>query len=191
MDIVHEMNLDLLNSIKDGFKYNEKEYEQIVKNSSEILMSKTKGESFYGMFFPCERLSKIFIYKGKLVDNEAESDFTYYFDKDKRLVLTKRQFNEQDLSLIFYYYHESYIDVIWFSVSDNEVETVGRIEVPEGVLTNWLVSDIFEGNKIIGYHEYYFTIKKGWVYERSFIKGFMSDGSDVEKVTPFVTKYDV
>ena len=143
MDIVHEMNLDLLNSIKDGFKYNEKEYEQIVKNSSEILMSKTKGESFYGMFFPCERLSKIFIYKGKLVDNEAESDFTYYFDKDKRLVLT-----------------------------------------------NWLVSDIFEGNKIIGYHEYYFTIKKGWVYERSFIKGFMSDGSDVEKVTPFVTKYD-
>ena len=168
MNEAQKRNIDLLNSIKDGFKYDKKEYENIVKNSSEILMSKTNNVSFFGMFLPCEKLQEIFIYKGKLVKDESKSDFVYYFDKNKRLVLTKRQFGKDEKSLIFYYYHDSHIDMVWFDALHNRISLVGRIEIPDGILTRWLLGDIIRENTIISYYEYLFTVKQGEVLKKTF-----------------------
>jgi len=198
MNEAQKRNIDLLNSIKDGFKYDKKEYENIVKNSSETLMSKTNNVSFFGMFLPCEKLQEIFIYKGKLVKDEAKCDYTYYFDKDKRLVLTKRYYKgSSSLSLIFYYYHESYIDLVWYdpdcienekSFSKNTIKMVGRIEIPDGILTRWLLGDSIRENIITSYHEYLFTVKKRWVYERQFWARLSNLGEKDEETVSWFTK---
>lgn len=167
MNEYQRKNLEILTSIKDGFEFNEEYYEDIVKNSPEILMSKTKNVSSYGMFLPCKQLQKIFVYKGRLVKNEDKSDFVYYFDKDKRLILTKRQFSRRDINYIFYYYHDSYVDSVWYDPNFKEIKKVSRVETQNGAPTRWICGNI-RLNKLKSYEEYLFTVKEGWVKLRTF-----------------------
>ena len=167
MNEYQRKNLEILTSIKDGFEFNEEYYEDIVKNSPEILMSKSKNGSFYGMFLPCKQLQEVFVYKGRLVKNEEKSDQVYYFDKYKRLVLTKRQFSRLDINYIFYYYHDSYVDSVWYDPKYNEIHSVSRIEIQNDVPIRWIQGDVLFNN-ITRYEEYLFKVKDGVSLRRTF-----------------------
>ena len=62
-------NIKLLTAIRDKYLNIFAKKDEIINNSSQVLMSKNKGPSLYGMFYPNKGMNKYFHYKGTLVNN--------------------------------------------------------------------------------------------------------------------------
>ena len=149
------------------------DYENVISQCPKRLMS--IGIDIYGMFFPDNEVYKKHIYKGKLTTNEKKKNYAYYFDKDGKLRLTER-FTPGDglANIIFYYYYEDYIEIVWFKPKFNGVSQVGFIEYNKGTLVRYVDSDNVELElKTLGYincyTEFKYGIEKDYAIRRSFL----------------------
>ena len=161
------------------------DYENVISQCPKRLMS--IGIDIYGMFFPDNEVYKKHIYKGKLTTNEKKKNYAYYFDKDGRLRLTERFTSGDGLAnIIFYYYYENYIEIVWFTPKFNGVSHVGFIEYNNGILTRYVDSNdnrlmIKKLGYINRYTEFKYGVEKGYAIRRSFL-GKISK-NDIELLT--------
>ena len=148
------------------------DYENVINQCSKRLMS--RGIDLYGMFFPDNELYKDHIYKGKLTKNEKAKNYAYFFDSEERLRLTERYTPGDGLAnIIFYYYYEDYIEIVWYKPKFNGVSEVGFIEYNKGKLVRYVDSDDIELRlKTLGYinkyTEFQYGIKKDCAIRRHF-----------------------
>ena len=149
------------------------DYENVISQCPKRLMS--IGIDIYGMFFPDNEVYKKHIYKGKLTTNEKKKHSSYYFDEDGRLRLTERFIPGDGLAnIIFYYYYEDYIEIVWFKPKFNGVSQVGFIEYNNGILTRYVNADDAESElSELGYTNSYtedkYGIEKDCAIRRSFL----------------------
>ena len=175
-------NLSILKKLKETYSDCYLQYDEILNRSSRILMSKTKGTSLYGMFYPDERISKYFVYDGKIVDCVDDCDFLYYFDDKNRLKLTIRKYDNDNEDLIFYYYIDDKIDIVWYSFKRETIFMVGTIERKNDNLYRFLES--FDCKKEINSYKEYFFTNEGVVL-RTYARDFFKNGKDYESETKF------
>lgn len=159
------------------------DYENVISQCPKRLMS--VGIDIYGMFFPDNEVYKKHIYKGKLTTNEKKKNYAYYFDKDGKLRLTER-FTPGDglANIIFYYYYEDYIEIVWFTPKFNGVSGVGFIEYNNGILTRYVNADDAELDlKKLGYINNYtedkYDIEKDCAIRRSFLGKFYKNDKEL------------
>ncbi len=163
------------------------EYEEIVSSCPQKVMS--KGIDLYGCFLPDMEISKYFDYKGKLTTNEKRKHFSYYFDEKGRLRLTERYGDQEKLlNLIFYYYYEHHIEIVWYDVNRKEVCITGFIDYNAGRLSKFvesydIVQPLQSGKPIKSYHEYLFDAEQENVIHRVYSADMFSDGREWETIS--------
>lgn len=150
-------NIDILNKlqeIKENYKNCIEDYNKILKTYSYKKMS--IGDCIYGMYHPDHQLEKYFKYKGKLTNNEKKKNFSYYFDKNGRLILTERYSSEHLLNIILYYYYEDKTDIVWYCMNRKRINIVGVLFYHNDVLIKFIESgDV--SKKINSFKEYIFN----------------------------------
>lgn len=171
-------NLALLNSIMQKYCPTEKDCEVIEKKCPKVLMSTSKRPSFLGMFLPDLDLQNFFwTYfgdKGRVVKDPAKCDFTYYYDENDRLLLTKRKYVDSHLGLIFYYYYDNYVDVLWYNPEEknypghSKISLVGRIETINGTISRYVESQVGYALVVTSYDEYVFSKETNTVKQRHY-----------------------
>ena len=180
MSKYEEIVFNQLMSIANKHLYCINDYNYIMSLCSKRLMS--RGVALYGMFYPENELSKYFIYKGKLTTSEYKRNYTYYFDNEDKLRLTERYIeNGKLLNLIFYYYHEDLIEIVWVSTESEAVQFVGYVEYDNGKLIKFVesfdVEDIIKDNKKIqSFKEYLFDVDDEYVIKKTYSLDMFSDG---------------
>ena len=189
MDENDKKNLALLNSIMQKYCPTEKDCEAIEKKCPKVLMSTSRRVSGWGMLLPNLDLQNYFwvFYgeKGRLVKNPAKCDFTYYYDENDRLLLTKRKYAESELGLIYYYHYDNYIDMFWYtpernySIKEKNISAVGRIEMSDGVLSRFIYSELSCVTSVEDYIEHLFSKKTNKVTVHSYYSadGFLEESS--------------
>lgn len=151
----------------------EQDYSDIVSKCSKKLMSKSRHADLYGMFYPEKSLIEYFGYKGRITKNEKNRDYVYYFDDNDRLRLTERynSAGDQLMNLIFYYYYDNYIEIVWYRNPENVICKSGFIEYENGKMTKFVESYniaryIKENKNIKSYNEYLFDADDEYVLHR-------------------------
>ena len=162
------------------------DYNNFISKSSRKIMS--RGIDLYGMFYPEMELSKYFIYKGKITNNETKKHFSYYFDNGNKLILTERYLENGLLSeLIFYYYHENLREIVWYNIKRQTVSRVGFIDYKNNKLSSFVDSyNILRNSSgVKSFIEYCFDIDDDYVVTKSYSLDMLNDGGDWEKISKF------
>jgi hypothetical protein len=161
------------------------DFDSILSECSTKLMS--KGVDIYGMFFPEKEVIKNIIYKGRLVKNERERHFSYYFDECERLRLTERCSNKAEPSyLIFYYYYKDLTEIVWYSLEDQMISQVGYIEYVERQLIRFVDSydvrrHLRKNEAFTSFSELLFNVDDEFVVRHSYYSEGLIDGKIMEK----------
>ena len=175
-------NIKLLTAIRDKYLNIFAKKDEIINNSSHVLMSKNKGPSLYGMFYPNTSMNKYFHYKGTLVNDLDKCDFVYYFDNNDRLLLTIRKIENDNQDYIFYIYDVTRIDVVWFSKKREKITIVGTIEEKDKKLFRFLES--FDNKKEVNsYKEYLFS--EDMITQSTYAQNFFPNNCDYESETSY------
>lgn len=159
--------------------------DDIVNKCHKVIMAKSKKGSLYGMCYPHPKLTKYFIFKGKVTKNDKNQDFVHYFDDEGKLLLTKRDVGKKYLNYIFYYYYERHIEVVWYTTRKNCLEIVGWIEYEKDDLIRFVESGTILKNEISSYKEYLFNQERDKVVQRIYAKPFTANGKPIQSVTSF------
>ncbi len=177
---------DIFAKLKDIAKRHSdciKDYDDIISACPKKLMS--RGIELYGMFYPENELSKYINYSGKLTTNEKKKHYSYFFDENDKLRLTERYDDGNILmNLIFYYYHEDLVEIVWYDLKRAIVHIVGFIDYKNGILSRFVESFDFgrkgpdDGMK--AYFEYVFDADEEFVLHRSYCEDFFGNGGAQE-----------
>lgn len=162
------------------------DYNNFISKTSKKIMS--KGVDLYGMFYPERELSKYLKYKGKITKNETKKNFSYYFDSENKLILTERYLENGVLSnLIFYYYYDNSIEIVWYSIKTKTVNRVGFIDYKNNKLSSFVDSyDILsDSSEIKAFIEYCFDVDNDYVISRTYAFDIFKDGRAFEKISKF------
>lgn len=158
--------LDELQKIIDNHQNFEDDYNAILQNYSYKKMS--IGDGIYGMYYPNKQLEKYFEYNGTLTNNENKKDFSYYFDKNHRLVLTERYTNGNLLNAILFYYYQDKIEVVWYCMKRKKINVVGEILYYNNDLIKFVESgDVIRKNN--SFKEYVFNADNEYIKIKSYI----------------------
>ena len=163
------------------------DYDSVIAECPTKLMS--IGIDIYGMFYPDQEIAKYIDYKGKLTNNEKRRHYTYFFDERGRLRLTERYVEKGKLcDLIFYYYYEDYVEIVWYSMIRRIVEQTGYLEYADGKLARFVESfdlglNIKYNRKIDTYHEYIFNTDDEFIRHRSYSELYGFNGIPDERIS--------
>ncbi len=162
------------------------DYDEIISLCPKKLMS--RGVELYGMFYPENEISKYIIYKGKLTTNEKKRNYSYFFDENDKLRLTERYDGSGVLmNLIFYYYYEDLVEIVWYDLKRAIVHIVGFIDYKNGILSRFVQSFDFRiggpEKGIKTYREYVFDADEEFVLDRSYDTGLFGDGEVRENIS--------
>lgn len=157
------------------------DYEQIKATCPKRLLS--RGVDIYGMYFPEKELEKYFKYCGKPTKKEDKKHYAYYFDDQERLRLTERYVTDGTLgNLIFYYYYDNLIEIVWYCCRRKMVHQVGFIQYKDNVLSKFtesvdIATRLIKGENIDGYIERSFDEDDDFVLYRSYSLMLSKDGT--------------
>lgn len=142
----------------------------------------SKGDGLYGMYYPDHQLGQYFEYHGKLTNNEKKKDFSYYFDKNDRLILTERYSSGFLLNAILFYYYEDKIEIVWYCMNRKKINIVGKLLYHNNILIRFVESgDVVR--KINSFKEYMFNVDDEYIYTKSYLN--YSDDKEFIRTSKF------
>lgn len=181
IDIQDQEKIDKLTDIAHRHMNCIDDYEQIKATCPQRLLS--RGIDIYGMYFPEKELEKYFKYCGKPTKKEDKKHYAYYFDVQGRLRLTERYIGDGQLgNLIFYYYHDNLIEIVWYCCKRKMVHQVGFIQYKDNVLSKFIDSfdiarELIDGKGVGDYIEYSFDEDEYFVNKKTFSLFMNRDGT--------------
>lgn len=183
-----ELTFSKLQDIADRHSNCLNDFMDIIFECPNKLMS--IGIDLYGMFFPEKEVSKYKIYKGRLTKNEQKRNYEYYFNKEGKLRITKRYGEQNDLlNIIFYYYYEDLIEIVWYSIPRASVSDVGFIEYNKGELFRFvetISSKIARHKPIDSFREYLYQEDNDYMLKRTYALDLRdSEGNVWDKVSKY------
>lgn len=136
---------DLQDKYKDCYSL----YIKLKDSKLKTLMTTSKETDLHGMFVPDKNIEYVCgKYKGRLTKKEEKKDFKYYFDEQNRVILTERYSNGKLLNLIFYFYNQDNIEIIWYDIQRMFICIVGEINyINEKISKLFLTEDLGLFNK--------------------------------------------
>ena len=181
IDIQDQEKIDKLTDIVQRHINCIDDYEQIKATCPKRLLS--RGVDIYGMYFPEKELEKYFKYCGKPTKKEDKKHYAYYFDDQERLRLTERYVTDGTLgNLIFYYYYDNLIEIVWYCCRRKMVHQVGFIQYKDNVLSKFtesvdIATRLIKGENIDAYIEHSFDEDDDFVLYRSYSLKLSKDGT--------------
>lgn len=170
-----------------------RECDDIISLCPKKLMS--RGIDLYGMFFPDMEISKYITYKGRLTKNEKFKHYEYFFDEQGRLRLTKRygdkvNDNRKLLNIIFYFYYDQCVEIVWYSLDENDVCITGFLDYENGKLAKFVEADnvtrhLRHNTTFDAYHEFLFNVDDEFVIRRGYSTFIGSKDKPWESVSKF------
>lgn len=138
-------NITLIKDLAEKYANCMDNYDEIVKNCKNVVFTKNKKFSLYGMFIPDDKMTILTCkYEGRIIKDESKRDFKYYFDNNNRIIMTERYSEGSIIDILFYYYYDDHIDIVRYSPNKNKVIVVDRIEYVDDKISRFIESqDLF------------------------------------------------
>lgn len=134
-------NITLINDLAEKYANCMDSYDEIVKNCKNVVFTKDKKFSLYGMFIPDDKMTILTCkYEGRIIKDESKRDFKYYFDNNNRIIMTERYSKGSIIDILFYYYYDDHIGIVRYLYYKNVLYSVGRIEYVDGKISRFIES---------------------------------------------------
>jgi len=164
-----------IKNLQDKYKDCYSLYIKLKDSKLKTLMTTSKETDLHGMFVPDKNIEYVCgKYKGRLTKKEEKKDFKYYFDEQNRVILTERYSNGKLLNLIFYFYNQDNIEIIWYDIQRMFICIVSEINyINEKISKLFLTEDLGLFNKYgikhLMFTELLFNYKKLNITDSEFI----------------------
>ncbi len=156
------------------------DYKKIVSMCPHKKMS--RGVGLLGMYLADNLMLNYIWSTGKPTKNENKRNYNYFFDNEGRLRLTERYDEDCQtlLDIIFYYYYNDLVEMVWLNIKKSCIAWTGFYEYKNGKLTTYVQTEDMKSFSIQGkspdyYVEYLFDKEADYVIERKYFSNWIDE----------------